>query len=186
MPIEIRIRSDEGCDPQPFLLWDSVWVQDRIDAVGGYADWALAEPDERQNFGGLRAKAALHSAILIALFTDRRLPADAESPDGSGDPRGWWGDSVDVRTDLAEAEMGSHLWLLERGRLDDTETVRLAEDYAREALQPLVNQGAVARFDVTAEARSEDGWLVLAVAAFSHDGARAYEQRFDLLWQQTR
>ena len=49
----LKVRIDEGNAPQPTLLWDSVWQPPE-----GVADWALADPDETQNLGGLRSKAA--------------------------------------------------------------------------------------------------------------------------------
>ena len=62
--MSIRVRIDEGDQPQPLLLWDSVW-----NPTQGCADWALADPDETQNRGGLRSKEALATAItLIGIF----------------------------------------------------------------------------------------------------------------------
>ena len=103
---DISLRTDEACDPQPFLLWDTVWVQDRIDAVGGYGDFALAQPDETLNKGGLQARRALHTAILIQLFTDKRLPDDQRLDDGSDDPRGWFGDSLPFDDDPHDQPLG--------------------------------------------------------------------------------
>jgi len=188
MNVEIAIRAAEGCDAEPFLLWDSVWRPDL-----GVADWSLAGEGEPQNRGGLQAKAALHTAVILCLFTDRRLPDDLPHTDeprngvgaSSGlDRRGWHGDTYDVRTDLGEGEMGSLLWTLERGTLDQG-TARQAEAMALAALEPLIAQGAVARAEAEATARPETGRLELIVRLFSHDGATAYDQRFGLLWRQT-
>jgi phage gp46-like protein len=189
---DIAIRTTEGCDEQPFLLWDSVWNPDK-----GIADWSLADADETLNHGGLRAKAGLHTAVILCLFTDRRLPDDMPHPDSlagavaggetgpsGADRRGWHGDSYDVRPDLGEDEMGSLLWTLERGTLSDA-TARQAEAMAIEALQTLKRQDVVARIEVEATARPIDGRLDLIVRLFSHDGSRAYDQRFGLLWKQT-
>jgi hypothetical protein len=43
------------------------------------------------------------------------------SPTGrkDGDPRGWWGDGADVRTDLGETERGLLRWLLARASLSE-------------------------------------------------------------------
>jgi hypothetical protein len=65
----LRVRISESDDAQPSLQWDIVWSP-----PGGIADWAPADVDEKQNHGGLRAKAALHTADIIALFTDKRMP----------------------------------------------------------------------------------------------------------------
>lgn len=96
-----------------------------------FGDWALAGPD-------LAAGTDLETAVLISLFTDRMADPDDAIPDGTGDPRGWWGDAG------AERPIGSKLWLLEREK--QTEAVRLAaEDYCTDALAWLVEDGIAAR-----------------------------------------
>jgi hypothetical protein len=93
------IRAAEGCAAESSVLWDSVW-----DAQRGQADWALAGPNEPGNAGGLRALQAIETAVVLCLFTDRRI--DPEHPCyylADGDVRGWWGDGIDVRADLNEA-----------------------------------------------------------------------------------
>ena len=110
---DVLIRENEGCDPDPHLLWDSRWSP-----ADGVADWRLAGIDETLNRGGLAAKAGLETAAILCLFTDRRVPPTHPLAYlADGDPRGWWGDGVDVRTDLGEAPLGSFLWLLERAPL---------------------------------------------------------------------
>lgn len=100
-------------------------------------DWALAGAD-------LAAGGDLATAVLISLFTDRRADPDDVIPDGTADPRGWWGDAG------RDVPIGSKLWLLEREKR--TEPVRLrAEDYIAEALQWLVDDGVAAAVEVTAQ-----------------------------------
>lgn len=177
----LRVRINEGETAQPHLVWDSVWIPSH-----GMADWALASADELQNRGGLRAKAALHSAVVIALFTDKRIPDNhpLRYLVGDDDPRGWFGDGVDVRADLHETEMGSLLWVFERAIL--TEEIRLwVEAIALEALAPLVAQRAVARIEVQAVANQAVNRLELYVQLYGRDGSRVYEQRFEDIWRQT-
>lgn len=176
--MEVKIREAEGVSPQPFLYWDSVWDQTQF-----FAEWTIGPRSDTLNPGGLQAAHALHTAILLSLFTWRRADqSELQYLDGS-DRKGWWGDGVDI--DKFETELGSKLWLLFRREL--TEDVRLkAEDYAREALQPLINQGAVAAFDVIAEIDKPAGQLSLVVSAFSQDGTKIYDQRFDRIWAQER
>ena len=45
--------------------------------------------------------------------------------------------------------IGSRLWLLRRSKLIENETVRLAEEYIREALQWMIDDGLVLSIDVT-------------------------------------
>lgn len=176
------IRVSEGCDPDPFLLWDSVWQPHE-----GRADWALAGADETLNVGGLQAKAALATAVTLALFTDRRVdPSHPLYWLADGDPRGYWGDGVDVRGDLGETELGSHLWLLERAPLtvQGVSIARWAEQFANEALEPLRRQGAVVRIEAEATAYELRNRLDLLVRLYGRDGAIVFDRRFDLIWQQ--
>lgn len=176
--MEIRLRETEGIGEQPFLLWDTIWNQDALD--GALADWRLAGPTEPGNAYGLAAQHALHTAILISLFTWRRAEPYDTLPSGT-DPNGWWGDNVDLQDD--ETQIGSRLWLLSRAILN-AETARRAEDYAYEALNPLVAQGAVAEFKCTAEFNAVEGWLHLDVKAFSQTGEKVFDQRFQRIWRQ--
>lgn len=161
----------------------------RLDASGGYADWILADPknngDPAEQGGGLRARMGLHTAILICLLTDKRIPEGEESPAGDDDPRGWWGDSVRLDDEPEGVEIGSLLWTLERATLDN-ETAKLAVDYCYEALQVLIDQGAVARFEVEAAVNQLQGFLGLTVRAFSQAGQLVYDQQFETLWRETQ
>lgn len=176
----IRTRISEGADAQPNLLWDSVWSP-----WGGVADWAIAD-GEATNRGGLRAKAALHTAVILALFTDKRMPDNhplryllAEG----ADPRGWFGDGEDVRADLFEGEMGSLLWIFERAILTD-EIGRWVEAISLEALQPLITQGAAARIEAQADVHSAINRCDLAVQIYGRDGTKIYDFRFEDIWRQ--
>jgi phage gp46-like protein len=176
--MDIRIRETEGYGDQPFLLWDTAWGDDTLSAIT--ADWVLAGANVDGNKLGLRAEHALHTSILLSLFTWRRAEPYDELPAGT-DPKGWWGDTIDL--DDKETRLGSRLWLLIRAPLNE-ETRRRAEDYAYEALQPLVDQGAVAEFVVKAFIEQVKGYLVLDVKAFSQSGQQVYDQRFERVWRQ--
>lgn len=175
------IRINEGADADALLLWDSVW-----DPEEGRADWAMAG-DEPQNHGGLRARAALHTAVILSLFSDRRI--EKEHPCywlADGDPRGYFGDGVDVRDDLGEAPLGSHLWLLERAPLtiNALPAEHWAVQFATEALMPLQRQGVVVRMEIDATADRLRSRLKLFVRLFGRDGANVYDRNFDIVWNQ--
>ncbi|MGC0155879.1 phage GP46 family protein, partial [Chromobacterium vaccinii] len=108
----------------------TVWV------AGTHGDWVLAGSE-------LLAGNDLQSAILLSLGTDREAGPDDVIPDGSGDPRGWCLDDT-VRP------IGSRLWLLARAK-QTRETAQRARDYIAEALQWLIDDGVVAKFDITTQ-----------------------------------
>lgn len=180
--VDVVIRAAEGCDPDPSLLWDSVW-----DAERGAGDWAIAGSDEKLNIGGLRAKAMLETAVILSLFTDRRI--ETTHPLywlADGDPRGYWGDGIDVREDLGETALGSRLWLLERAPLtiNGISAAVWAKQFATEALAPLQAQGAVARIDVDASVNELKSRIELIVRLYGRDGQNVYDRKFDLIWNQ--
>ncbi|WP_414832189.1 phage GP46 family protein [Afifella sp. YEN Y35] len=162
-------------EPEALLSPDIVWD-------GEMGDFAAAGPDETKNRGGLRARAQLATAILMLLQTDRR--ADPSELRDGDDNRGWAGDGFDLDADNSERPLGSKLWLLRRRSVDEVETPRLAEDYAREALDVLIEQRAVARIDVQATARPADRRLDLNVALYGRDGTQLYAARYGVLWDQ--
>lgn len=160
---------------QPLMAWDSHFPSPDGDVDGG--DWIM------DGGPGLVADATLATAILLCLFTDRRAPDDIELPGGSPDRRGWWGDFVDIDETLGETEMGSLIWIYERTYLNDeiAERIRAA---AEESLQPLIEQAAFSRIDVTETHDTLRGWVKLQISAYSKDGELVYDQRFHRLWQQ--
>ncbi|MBR0871207.1 phage GP46 family protein [Bradyrhizobium tropiciagri] len=177
----LRVRISEGNTQQANLLWDSQWrPQD------GAADWALAGAGETQNRGGLRSLAALHTAIILLLFTDKRIPDNHPLLyllEG-GDQRGWWGDGSDVDASLSETELGSLLWVFERSIL--TEDIRRwVEAIALDALSPLIKQGAATRIDAQASAEFALDRLELQIQVYGRDGTKIYDQRFDDIWRQS-
>jgi phage gp46-like protein len=75
--------------------------------------------------------------------------------------------------------LGSRLWLLRRRRLD-ADTLRDAEYYIREALQWMLDDGAVTRLDVQLAVAARDA---LRCRLVLHMGARVLELTLDNLWQ---
>lgn len=118
------------------------------------------------------------------MFTDRRIGNEEKPVDGTSNRRGWFGDTVDINLDLHEGYIGSKLWLLWRSNLD-YQTARRAENYARESLQVLIKQGVAASIDILAQAYPERGVLEMSIDIFSKDGTRIYQQKFEIIWQQT-
>lgn len=171
--MDMRLRTGEGTRQQPMLLWDTVWSPSQMAGT-----WVQAGT-------GLKSTSPLQTAVVLCLFTDRRCPDDHPLAAYAGDdPRGWWGDGVDVAEDAGETEMGSLLWLLERAALT-ADTQRWAEQMARDALQPLITQKAVASVAVASEIQ-QPSRLNLKIDLFGHDGGKAYGAEFEIYWRSIR
>jgi phage gp46-like protein len=104
------------------------------DVAGTRADWVLVE-------GGLAAGNPIISQILISVFSDRLAATDDEIPGGTGNPRGWWGDAGEDRP------IGSRMWLLRRAK-QTQETLQRAFDYLAEALQWMIDDKVVTKFEI--------------------------------------
>ncbi len=139
--------------------------------------WGITDADFSIEADDLATDGGLETALLISLFTDRRAADDDQIPDGTDDRRGWWADQfADVPGDL----IGSRLWLLSREK-QQQRVVTLAQEYAREALQWLITDRVLDRFDVEAEIVST-GVLGLQVTCYRPRKDTAVF-RFDLNWQ---
>lgn len=118
----------------------------------------------------------LETAILISLFTDRRTDDPESVPSGDGDARGWWGDAVPV----TEGDLiGSRLWLLSREKQGPS-VLRRAEEYAREALQWLIEDRIADKIVVVADS-PQPGWWTLEVIVHRPRGERM-SYRFHRTW----
>lgn len=145
-----------------------VWNADR-----GEADFAIANGDLVMDDG-------LETAVIVSLFTDATADPADDIPDGSGDPRGWWGDMpVDAAAQGGTPPdiTGSKLWLLARAVLN-SDTLARAESYAKAALAWMTRDGVAG--SVTAVATSPRlGWLQLAIDIQQQGSNR----RFTFAWQ---
>lgn len=114
----------------------------------------------------------LVTAILISVFTDRLAETDDDIPDLTTDARGWWGDLDE------DYPIGSRIWLLTRSKLTPDVPLR-AKDYLTEALQWLIDDGVVARFDIETEVVGNQ--LRAGVTAWRSDGT-SIAQNFSWVW----
>lgn len=116
----------------------------------------------------------LPRAVLISLFSWRRANADDSLP--SVNRFGWWGDTF---PDVVNDQIGSRLWLLSRSILTSN-TAALAQEYAAEALQWLIDDGAASAVDVLTEI---DGNARLSMAVTIKRGnADTLNIRFADIW----
>lgn len=146
--------------PDISLIWD-------VDNSRG--DWQLVGPV-------LVTGNDLASAALISLFTDRIANPDDVIPDGTDDPRGWWGDLGEDRP------IGSRLWLLSRAK-QTQETLNNAVDYAKEALEWFIDDGVAARIDVFAQ-WVRTSFLGLQVIFYNRDGTTIAALSYAWAWNQ--
>lgn len=116
--------------------------------------------------GDLKNDNGLLAAVLYSLFTDRIANADDFIPDGTENRRGHW----------ADPEEGSRLWLLNRAK-QTQQTLNLAVEYCREALQWLLDDGIASSVEVEAE------WLRLYVLAVRVQIDLIDGERFDEVFE---
>ncbi len=119
----------EDFERPPSATWDTVWNGDIASPVLGSGDWAIAGDNEPNNAGGLKATNPLETAMILLLFTRE----------------GWHGNALD------NEKIGGPLEAFLERAAKNGETLRLAHYYASEQLQPLIDQGAVGRFEIETE-----------------------------------
>ena len=116
----------------------------------------------------------LATAVLISLLSDRVVLPDDRIPDGTDDPRGWWGDD-------AAYPIGSRLWLLARSK-QTASVLGDARDYMVEALQWLIDDGVATSVDVYVE-WTRAGMLGAQISVNRTDGTNI-AMNFAFAWKQ--
>ena len=149
---------------------------------GRFGDIEPAGLDAQRNRGGFVSDNAIASAVIICLMTDIRVD-ETELRDGDIN-RGWPGDVFDMQGD--EVPLGSKLWLLRRSTVDDVKTPRLAEQYAREALDTLIVQGVCVRVEVEAKGYPLRNRLDLEIRLYGRDGSQIFFEKYGVLWEQLK
>lgn len=119
----------------------------------------------------------LDSAILLSLFCDRRALEVDVLPDRGTDRGGWWGDAFPP---VADDRIGSRLWLLRREK-QLPEALKRAAEYAREALQWLLEDKVAATLDVQAD-NPAPGIVRISVALTKPPGDRL-KFAYDMIWR---
>ena len=104
----------------------------------------------------LLADPGLETAVLVSLFSDRRVREEELPPDVSG-RRGWWGDRLADDND----EIGSRLWLLRREK-QTAQVLVQADVYCREALSWMISDGVATAVDVAVE-YTRQGWMLIRI-----------------------
>lgn len=123
----------------------------------------------------LATDAGLRTAIIMSLFTDLRVDAE-ELPLGELSRRGWWGD---LFNSVVGDQIGSRFWLLVREKRT-TETLNRAEDYAKECLGWLIDDGVADTIDIDSS-YDGNGFLVLGISITRPQIAGIF--KFQTKWQ---
>lgn len=135
---------------------------------GDTFDFALSNSD-------LKLDEGLRTAVIISLFTDRRVTKD-EVLLGQAQ-RGWWADTLE---EIEGDKWGSKLWLLERAK-QTTLTLTQAVEYAKEALQWMIDDELADKIDVEAS-YPINGFLSLSVMIQKPNGEKL-NYAFDKEWK---
>lgn len=158
---------------------DPYRIPDLVLDAQGVADLVINDLLHDEAPGDFACGQGLRTQVIICLLTDARVePSELRSGDEN---RGWIGDSFDLMD--GETAIGSKLWLLRRAAMTDDIELK-ATLWARQSLQTLIDQRAVARVEVAATADRVHGRLDLDIALYGRDGAQVYHEKFELLWRQ--
>jgi len=166
-----RVVTYDPCTDSPLLLWGTSW-----NAALNTFDWTISGTS-------LKADDQLYNAIMLCLFTDKRARDDYPLPSAEDDPRGWWGNNINIDSNNGEQELGSYLWIYERSAMTDA-NLKGIEDAVNDALLPLTATGMVARYDSQVAWDKPKGSVCIGVQVYSQDGAKAFDQRFTRVWTQ--
>jgi phage gp46-like protein len=140
------------------------------DVANGRGDWVLIG-------AMLETGDDLQTSVIISLFTDRVAAPDDVIPDGSTNPRGWWGDMAgDPRYPI-----GSRLWLLDRSP-QTQDVLNRCNDYCAEALQWLIDDGVAASVDIDAYFPASQ-MLGVVIGINKQDGTTV-PMKFQWAWSQ--
>lgn len=140
-------------------------------------EWLSREQraDLARGYDDLVNETGMTTAVLLSLFLDRRAEPDDELPAGDGDRRGWLFDQ------FAEEEgdlIGSRAWLLDRSA-SRRDNVKKLEEYHREALAWMIEDGVVSRIDLEYVMAKKE---LLAAIDFHRAGGAPISLRFAWAW----
>ena len=152
---------------------------------GYVGDFAVSMREQNGSIGGLVAVNPLRSAVVMLLFTDVRADVSDLRFEHRGDRRGWPGDGFDLEPACGRGYRSARLlWIYRRRELTD-DTGRAMASEAERALQPLIQQKAVARIAVgPSRSTSPEARSCSRSRSTAATGGRDIAERFDYLWRQ--
>jgi phage gp46-like protein len=136
--------------------------------------------------GDLESDDGLETAVLMSLYTDKRISDDDPILDYNNpeDKRGWWGDLL-VPFEEGD-EIGSKIWLLSREKTTQDVIVKL-QSYIEESLAWLVNDQIVSKAEVEIERQNplpENNILAFKIKLYKIDG-REIALNYSYQWDAT-
>jgi len=117
----------------------------------------------------------LETAVIISIWSNRRVKEE-ELPFGKTQKEGWWGDMYPEKDG---DKIGSKLWTLNPEKTTN-ETLKKSEDYTKECLNWMIDDGIASAINVLSEYNSSKH-LVTKVQIVKKDGE---EERFSVLWEE--
>ena len=129
--------------------------------------------DLKLEAGDLALDHTLATPALVSLFSDRRAGDDILPPDGTEDPRGWWGEDPND-------PFGSLLWLLTREKATN-EVLARAQTYSKDALGWLEREGIAQTVEAFATFGPDDMLQITVTMQRGHSQSARHAD----LWEAT-
>lgn len=129
----------------------------------------------RSDGANLETDEGFETAVTTSLFSDARAQ-ESDGLDPEADPRGWWA----AKYLTPEGEYGSRLWLVTRNKMTQANLL-LAKQYAREALQWMIDARVAA--DVTVTIERMTGRNDVGVMTVSIQRPERSAPRFERAWE---
>jgi len=127
--------------------------------------------------GDLVMDQGVETPTHVSLFTDHRASEDDDLPGAQNDRRGWWGALAVIGEPV---QVGSKLWLLERAKITSI-SLAFVEDFARDALKWMIDEGLAMAVDIEVTRLSADK-VALQIVITRRNGARE-GVAYDNLWR---
>ncbi len=115
----------------------------------------------------------LETAVTISLFSDQRITDDEKDENFKTSKRGWWGDGL---SPIDKDEIGSKMWLIERGKRTQSDLRRL-ERYAEKSLEWMLEDGVAINIEVVGSFEANQTVLNISITKPNNK-----ETRYDVLW----
>jgi len=122
--------------------------------------------------GDLKSDGGLETAVLISLFTDKRITL-ADMPPGETSKRGYWGD---MYPEIENDQYGSKLWIYDRAKRTE-ETLARYEEEAKQSLAWMITDGVADSIETEAT-YLDNGALWLEITVYRNQES----QRFSYVW----